>query len=165
VRDSISCSAGEALREEIQQLQLSQIISRVRPLARPTRRSQGATPSRFRFIPHAGVPPVVEGSPAVDDLLEVISKRLAAGKGVSVWVADDESEVTPREAAEMLGVSRQFVMRLISDGDLESRRLPGSSHRRVPVEAVVGLMRGREAAHTRHDEATRALDAAGVDYE
>jgi excisionase family DNA binding protein len=134
-------------------------------MARPSRRSQGATPSHFRFTPRAGVTPVVEGSPAVDVLLELIAKRLAAGKGVSVWVADDEAEVTPREAAEMLGVSRQFVMRLISDGDLESRRLPGSTHRRVPVEAVVGLMRSREAAHTRLDEATRALDAAGVEYE
>ncbi len=160
-----STAEGRRGARPLRRLQLGQITSRVRSMTRPTRRSQGATPSHFRFSPHAGVPPVVEGSPTADDLLELISTRLAAGKRVSVWVADDESEITPREAAEMLGVSRQFVMRLISDGDLASRRLPGSSHRRVPVEAVVGLMRSREAAHTRLDEATQALDAAGVDYE
>jgi excisionase family DNA binding protein len=131
------------------------------PIVSRTSRRQAVAPSHFRFTPAEGE----TRTPAVGELVESISARLAEGKTVSVWVADDEAEVTPREAAQMLGVSRQFVMRLIADGDLPSRRLPGSSHHRVPVEGVVALMERREAAHQRLDEATRGLDAADVDYE
>jgi excisionase family DNA binding protein len=123
-----------------------------------TPRRQAVAPAHFRLTP----PEVESESPEIGAVVESISERLARGKTVSVWVADDEAEVTPREAAQMLGVSRQFVMRLIADGDLFSRRLPGSSHRRVPVEGVVALMARRETIHQRLDEAARALDTAGV---
>jgi excisionase family DNA binding protein len=129
-------------------------------MSRASRR-QAVAPAHFRLTP----PEAESGSPELGAVVESISERLAQGKTVSVWVADDEAEVTPREAAQMLGVSRQFVMRLIADGDLPSRRLPGSSHHRVPVDGVVALMDRREATHGRLDQATRALDAAGVDYE
>ena len=56
-------------------------------------------------------------------------------------------------------------MRLIAEGDLPSGRLPGSSHHRLPVDGVLALMQRRESAHQRLDEATRALDEAGVDSE
>src|SRR4051794_2554603 len=128
-------------------------------MSRASRR-QAVAPAHFRLTPDAE-----SESPEIGAVVESISERLAQGKTVSVWVADDEAEVTPREAAQMLGVSRQFVMRLIADGDLASRRLPGSSHRRVPVEGVVALMERRDATHQRLDDATRALDDAGVDYE
>jgi excisionase family DNA binding protein len=126
-----------------------------------TPRRQAVAPAQFRFTP----PDAPDQAPAVGALVDSISARLADGKTVSVWVADDEAEVTPREAAQMLGVSRQFAMRLIADGDLPSRRLPGSSHHRVPVAGVVALMERREAAYEPLDEATRGFDAAGVDYE
>jgi excisionase family DNA binding protein len=129
-------------------------------MTRPTRRSQGAARSHFRFSP-----PIGDGSPAVTELIGSIASRLAAGRAVSVWVADESADVTPRAAAEMLGVSRQLVMRLIADGGLKSGRLPGSSHHRVPVEAVLVPMRRREDARARIVEASGALDAADVDYE
>lgn len=53
-----------------------------------------------------------------------------------VLVAQD-AEVSPAEAAHMLGVSRQYVDRLTSSGRLPFRRLPGSTYRRIPVEAIV----------------------------
>ncbi len=134
-------------------------------MARPTRRSKGATPSHFRFTPGPDASRAAEGPLAVDDLVESITSRLAAGHAVSVWVADEAADLTPREAAEMLGVSRQLVMRLIHDGDLASRRLPSSTHHRVPVESVLALIRRREDARARLVAASRALDAAGVDYE
>jgi excisionase family DNA binding protein len=129
-------------------------------MSRASRR-QAVAPAHFRLTP----PEAESESPELGAVVESITERLAQGKTVSVWVAEDEAEVTPREAAQMLGVSRQFVMRLIVDGDLPSRRLPGSSHHRVPVDGVVALMDRREATHERLDEATLALDAAGVDYE
>src|SRR5215813_13066456 len=126
---------------------MSEIVSR-------TPRRRAVAPSHFRVTPPGD-------EPAVGAVIESIAQRLAEGRTVSVWVADDDAEVTPREAAQMLGVSRQFVMRLIADGDLPSRRLPGSSHHRVPVDGVLALMERRESAHGRLDEATRALDEAG----
>lgn len=40
-----------------------------------------------------------------------------------------EAGVSPADAATLLGVSRQFVNRLIADGNLTHRYKPGSKHR------------------------------------
>ncbi len=52
-------------------------------------------------------------------------------------------EVTPAGAAELLGVTRQFVDRLLADGVLPFRRLPGSTHRRIKVRDVLMLAEER----------------------
>ncbi|WP_460944619.1 excisionase family DNA-binding protein [Okibacterium endophyticum] len=45
----------------------------------------------------------------------------------------------PTQAAELLGVTRQFVDRLCEDGVLAFRRLPGSRHRRIRVQTSCHL--------------------------
>jgi excisionase family DNA binding protein len=52
-------------------------------------------------------------------------------------------EVTPAGAAELLGVTRQYVDRLLADGALPYRRLPGSTHRRIEVRHVLALAEER----------------------
>lgn len=64
--------------------------------------------------------------------------------GGSFLVVRDEGEVTPAEAAVLLGVTRQYVDRLLEDGVLDCRRLPASSHRRILVAEVVALKRKQE---------------------
>jgi excisionase family DNA binding protein len=69
-------------------------------------------------------------------------------------------EVTPAGAAELLGVTRQFVDRLLADGALAFRRLPDSTHRRIKVRDV--LLLAEERGRHRNGAATirRALRVA-----
>ena len=64
--------------------------------------------------------------------------------GGSFLLVKEEGEVTPAEAAAMLGVTRQYVDRLLEDGVLSCRRIPSSSHRRILVVDVVALKRKQE---------------------
>lgn len=98
-------------------------------------------------------------------LVEVLSA--AAGllaRGDTVAVVAEQSEVSPARAARLLGVSRQYVDRLLAEGVLPVRRLPGSSYRKVPVQAVLAYRAAREA---KREGIRRIVDegtAAGIAY-
>jgi len=55
---------------------------------------------------------------------------------------DGAAEVSPADAAGLLGVTRQYVDRLIAMDALPVRRLPGSRYRKIPVVAVLALRAG-----------------------
>lgn len=74
--------------------------------------------------------------------------------------ADDE--VTPAQAAKMLGVTRQFVDRLCEDEVHPFRRLPGSRHRRIRVQDVVALADKREKRRAGHEAVRAAVEGAGM---
>jgi excisionase family DNA binding protein len=80
--------------------------------------------------------------PALVELLAAAREPVARSAPL-VMVARD-AEVSPAEAARILGVSRQYVDRLTSSGRLPFRRVPGSTYRRIPVEALVRRMREGE---------------------
>ncbi|MGI8847645.1 MAG: excisionase family DNA-binding protein [Candidatus Dormibacteria bacterium] len=65
----------------------------------------------------------------------------------------------------MLGVSRQFVDRLIARGALHCERLPGSTHRRISAAEVERFAEVREESQARHRKAVAAMDAADVPWE
>lgn len=67
-------------------------------------------------------------------LLRAALEHLAQGHAVTVTPYHDE--VTPRQAAELLGVSRPYVMKLLHQGALAHRRV--GAHHRIPLEDVVG---------------------------
>jgi excisionase family DNA binding protein len=52
--------------------------------------------------------------------------------------------VRAAEAAELLGLSRPFVARLLERGDIASELLPGSRHRRIRLEDVLAFQDRRE---------------------
>lgn len=64
--------------------------------------------------------------------------------GNSVVILRPTQEITPAEAARVLGVTRQFVDRLCADGVLPFRRLPGSRHRRILVADVLAVAAERD---------------------
>lgn len=64
--------------------------------------------------------------------------------GQSVVILRPTQEVTPAEAARVLGVTRQFVDRLCAEGVLAFRRLPGSRHRRILVADVLAVAAERD---------------------
>ena len=70
------------------------------------------------------------------------ASNLAAGRAVMAIPA--EVLLTPAEAAELLGLSRPFVARLLERGDIPSELLPESRHRRIRLEDVLAFQGRRE---------------------
>lgn len=96
---------------------------------------------------------VDDGSEFGRTLREVLDEIAA---GAQVLVLRPADEVTPAEAARVLGVTRQFVDRLIADGILACRRLPGSRHRRIRMADVLAVAEQRD----RRRQGRRAIAAA-----
>jgi len=90
---------------------------------------------------------------------------LGEGKHIAVTLAEEQELLSPQQAADRLGFSRQHVVRLIGYGDLEGQKLAGSSHWKIPLVSVLAF----EAAQERHrkitDDWSRELDALGAPAE
>ena len=80
---------------------------------------------------------------------------LAAGRTIA-YTSSPEAGLSPADAATLLGVSRQFVDRLIADGKLTHRYKPGSKHRIISITEINNLKAQRE--HSRNG-VRRAIDA------
>ena len=59
-------------------------------------------------------------------------------------VRSGEEEISPREVAELLGVSRPFASRLFDEGQIPSRRV--GTHRRAFVKDVLAYRERQHAA-------------------
>lgn len=97
------------------------------------------------------------GDTPVEAAVRALLDDVAHGARVVVLRAEDE--VSPAKAAQILGVTRQFVDRLCEDGVLPFRRLPGSRHRRIRVQDVVDVAAEREERRTGADAIRAALGA------
>jgi excisionase family DNA binding protein len=80
--------------------------------------------------------------PSLLRLVVSAADNLAAGHAVMAIPA--EVTLTPAEAAELLGLSRPFVARLLERGDIPSELLPDSRHRRIRLEDVLAFQARRE---------------------
>src|SRR6478735_9913100 len=58
----------------------------------------------------------------------------ARSRGQRVVVMHGHAEVTPAEAAALLGVSRPQVRKLMDEGKLEFRMV--GAHHRIPIESI-----------------------------
>ena len=94
----------------------------------------------------------------VGQVVKSMLDDVAGGSRVIVLRADDE--VTPAQAASMIGVTRQFVDRLCADGVLAFHRLPGSRHRRIKVQDVVNIIAERETRRAGADALREVMNAA-----
>jgi excisionase family DNA binding protein len=100
--------------------------------------------------------------PSLLRLVVSAANNLAAGRAIMAIPA--EVTLSPAEAAELLGLSRPFVARLLERGDIPSRFLPESRHRRVRLEDVLAFQARREhRAEGRHRIADIAA-TAGLPY-
>src|SRR5690348_17172347 len=106
-------------------------------LDRPDVSTQQASSRLERAVSSARHPPtalVVDGEqidipPAVlRVLLQAIGEQ-AAGHRVRLLSPDSECELTPNGAASYLGISRPLLVKLLDQGSIPSRTLPGSRHR------------------------------------
>jgi excisionase family DNA binding protein len=60
---------------------------------------------------------------------QALHKKYA--QGVTVAFPDPVEELTPAQAAAELGVSRPLLLKLLDDGTIASRQLPGGRHRKI----------------------------------
>lgn len=97
----------------------------------------------------------LSGDTPVETAVRAMLDDVAHGARVVVLRAEDE--LTPAEAADILGVTRQFVDRLCEDGVLAFRRLPGSRHRRIRVQDVVTVAAEREERRAGGDALRAAI--------
>jgi excisionase family DNA binding protein len=74
----------------------------------------------------------------------VVSAANSLAAGRSVMAIPAEVMLTPTEAAELLGLSRPFIARLLERGDIPSEFLPESRHRRIKLEDVLAFQDRRE---------------------
>lgn len=91
-------------------------------------------------------------------LLHGFLTALAAGE--AVWLVPRESELTPRQAAEMIGLSRQSLTRAMDAGHLPFHRV--GSHRRLAVADVLAYQRERTARRAALVSLTQLSDDLGL---
>lgn len=104
----------------------------------------------------------VELPPSLVRLLVAGARPL--GEGDSVTVVSEDAEVSPAQAAQLLGVSRQYVDRLVVNGVLPVRRLPHSRYRKIPVRAVLAHMVAKDAKREGIASILDAAEQAGLTY-
>jgi excisionase family DNA binding protein len=79
--------------------------------------------------------------PAAAALLRTMLNEMAAGRAVTIVPTD--AEITTGEAADLLHVSRPFVVGLIDKGELPARMV--GAHRRMRLEDVLAYKRESKA--------------------
>lgn len=93
-------------------------------------------------------------------LLRRASEEIAAGHNVTMLRSDEV--LTPNEAAEVLGLSRQYLSRLLDDGVIPSDTLPSSAHRRLLLADVLAFQVERDSRRAGVEAFRRAVEAADL---
>lgn len=99
-------------------------------------RHAGPGTVRIRVDDEQGVE-VLEVPRAAVELLARVLAHMANGQGVSVVPAD--AELTTQQAADLLNVSRPFLIGLLEAGEIEFRLV--GRHRRIRAESLLAYMR------------------------
>jgi excisionase family DNA binding protein len=102
---------------------------------------------------------------AIARVLGDLQKMLDDGQDVRIMLVATGELLSPREAGEVLGCSRQHVRRLIDAGELEGTQLPGSEHWRISAVSVKSLLVRRARAAAQADTHAHELDALGAPLE
>ncbi len=93
------------------------------------------------------------------ELLARVLAHMAAGQGVSVVPAN--AELTTQQAAELLNVSRPFLIGLLDRGEMEYRRV--GKHRRIKAQSLMAyLARDEQERREAADELTRLNQEMGL---
>jgi excisionase family DNA binding protein len=99
---------------------------------------------------------------ALVEILRASAEELAEGRAVTVLPS--EVVLSPAEVAELLGLSRPFVVRLLDEGEIPSERLPRSRHRRVSLSDVLTFEARRQRRREGRRRIASAVEEAGLPY-
>lgn len=102
----------------------------------------------------------VELPPAAGRAVLALLEQLAAGSAVHLVPAD--AELTTQQAADLLGISRTYVVRLIDDGKLPAHLV--GTHRRLKATDVLAYRARRSERLAAARAITDADVAASVPY-
>ena len=93
------------------------------------------------------------------ELLARVLAHMAAGEGVSVVPA--HAELTTQQAAELLNVSRPFLIGLLGTGEIDYRKV--GKHRRIKAQSLMAYMaRDDQQRRRAADELTRLNQEMGL---
>ena len=95
--------------------------------------------------------------PALTDTLLDLLRLISTGRGFRMIPV--EAELTTQEAAEMLNVSRPFLIKLLEKGDIPFTRV--GRHRRVRAEDLITYTAERDKARSDALSELSGLDAEG----
>ncbi|WP_165989919.1 helix-turn-helix domain-containing protein [Streptomyces sp. YIM 98790] len=93
--------------------------------------------SRVRVTVEGGEPEPLELPREALDLLAEVLAHMAAGRGVSV--VPRNVELTTQQAADLLNVSRPFLIGLLKAGEIEFRTV--GTHRRIKASSLIDYIR------------------------
>lgn len=118
--------------------------------------ARGTTPTPQYSLAGAGEPAQVQIPAGVHQVLLQVLEAMQAGKAVTV--APQSKHLTTQQAADLLGVSRPTVVKLIKEGALPADT-PGKRRRMVKLDDLLAYRaRRREAQY-------RALLETSADYD
>ena len=111
---------------------------------------------------------VQAGDEDVDLPRSLVRVLLAAAdsldEGDSVVIVAEEADISPAQAAKLLGVSRQYVDRLVGAEILPAHRLLNSTYRKIPVRAVLAYKKTRDRKREGIRKIVADATAAGLEY-
>lgn len=106
----------------------------------------GARPEPLFYLSGAGEHDRVELTEQIHGILKRVVHALSHGQSISILTRDQE--ISTQQAAEILGLSRPTVVRLIDDGELPAY-VPGAVRRKLRLADVLAY---REALRTRRNQ-------------
>ena len=146
--DALSEEERSALREQLRQVPVG------------TEEEEQMGPVTLQIEGDPGVAISLPGA-AAGALLSLLSD-LAEGRTVSI--ADADEELTTREAAELLNVSRPHLTDLLKEGEIPSHKV-GSHHRVYRRDVLAYKARRRRQSEEAMQELTRLSQELGLGYE
>jgi len=121
----------------------------------------GNAPEPRFFLAGADEHDRVELTEQLHGILSQVVQALTRGQSISILTRDQE--ITTQQAAELLGLSRPTVVRLITDGELDAT-VPGSVRRKLRLSDVLDYRRRLHAQRSRFiDESSEAYDVDADD--
>lgn len=101
-------------------------------------------------------------TPELREAIHAVVHGLAHGEAVSV--VTHGTELSPQQAADVLGVSRKLINRMLDEGRLAFRHLPASRHKKIPATEITRLLHDRRATRAGIEATVDALDELDLPY-
>lgn len=137
--------------------ELAKVLSFIE--AHEARRGSSLTP--VFFLSGAGEHDRVELTEQLHAILKQVVQALNHGQSISILTRDQE--ISTQQAAEILGLSRPTVVKLIEDGDL-SAHVPGAVRRKLRLADVLAYREELRARRNRFiTESSAEYDEADAD--
>ncbi len=106
----------------------------------------GSSPTPAFFLSGSGEHDRVELTEQLHAILKQVVQALSQGQSISILTRDQE--ISTQQTAEILGVSRPTVVKLIEDGEL-SAHVPGAVRRKLRLADVLAYREELRARRNR----------------